>query len=161
MQRFLFQGLLLGLGSLVARMPSVQDVYASGMRKAFAGLVASSVDHTIFSKIVQGAPIGYGLAVTRGSLDDTVVLGGTVYEGITEASHEGFSDAYPVGATAPVMRKGEIWVDVAVAVTEGEPVYFTPATGAITNVASGNTAIPGAVFNSSTTGAGLAKVFLG
>lgn len=160
--RFLFQGLALLGGSLVARMPAIQTNYAATITKAFAGMVASSVDHTIFSRNVElAAGIGYGLAVTKGTADDGITLGGTVFAGITEATHDFTEDKYPQHATAACLEKGEIWVQVGVAVTAGQPVYFTAATGAITNVSSGNVAIPNAKFTSSTSGAGLAKIFLG
>lgn len=60
-----------------------------------------------------------------------------------------------------VITKGDIWVTASVAVAAGDPVYLTAA-GAFTNVATNNTAINGARWDTSTTAAAqLAVVRLG
>ncbi|MNG38240.1 hypothetical protein D3C84_1258660 [compost metagenome] len=60
------------------------------------------------------------------------------------------------------MTKGAIWVTASVQVAAGDPVYFVPATGLWTNVASGNVLVAGARFDTSTTGTNqLAQVRLG
>ena len=68
-------------------------------------------------------------------------------------------DQYATGLTAAVMTKGVIWVTAAVAVTAAQPVYFTSA-GALTNVSTSNTLITNALWESTTTAGGLAKLRL-
>ncbi len=58
-----------------------------------------------------------------------------------------------------MLIKGPIWVNASVAVAARDPVYLTAA-GLVTNVASGNTLVPGATFSSSTTGAALAEIYI-
>ena len=58
-----------------------------------------------------------------------------------------------------MLTKGVIWVNAAVAVTAGQPVYFTAA-GALTNVSTSNTLIANAIWEATTTAAGLAKLRL-
>ena len=62
--------------------------------------------------------------------------------------------------TVGVVTKGVVWVNATVAVSPGQPAFFTAA-GLLTTVATGNTAIVGALWESATTGAGLAKLRLG
>ncbi len=67
-------------------------------------------------------------------------------------------DIYAQNAIVAVMKKGVIWVQASVAVAVNDPVYFVPATGVLTNVASSNTQIANASWGSSVVGAGLAKL---
>jgi len=60
-----------------------------------------------------------------------------------------------------VIRKGTVWVTAGAAVTPADTVYFVPATGVITNVATGNTAIPGAKFETTAASGALVRVYLG
>src|SRR5690606_16869272 len=65
--------------------------------------------------------------------------------------------------SARIMRKGVIWVETGGAVNAGDDVTVTVATGALgtTAVGAGVVAIPNARWESSTSGAGLAKLRLG
>jgi hypothetical protein len=101
------------------------------------------------------------LAVGAGSADGSCRLGGTGFVGITVADKTRDEDEYDVGEMAAVIRKGTVWVSVPVAVADTDTVYFVAATGVITNVSSGNVAIAGAKFETSTSGAGLARLYLG
>ena len=58
-----------------------------------------------------------------------------------------------------MLTKGVIWVNAGVAVTPGQPAFVTSA-GVLTNVATSNTALPNAIWESATSGAGLAKLRL-
>jgi hypothetical protein len=142
----------------------VQTAYASRIAPAFEGMVANSEPHDIVSKQVESAAgIGFGKVALQGAADDGIIVSqaGGKFVGITEASHAEPADSYAQYRTAPVLRKGVIWVLASVAVAPGDLVYYVPATGVLTNVATANTLIPGATWDSSTTGAGLAKVRLG
>jgi hypothetical protein len=56
------------------------------------------------------------------------------------------------------MKKGVIVVQASVAVAVGDVVHYVPATGVLTN--TGGTLIPGAIWETSTSGAGLAALRL-
>jgi hypothetical protein len=150
---------------------AVQTVYGSRIAPAYEGMIANSEDHTIVSKQVETSPgIGFGKVAVVGTTDDQVrvATAGRPFSGLTCSDHQqgntgggAAADVFPQYSTCPVMKKGVLWVLASVAVAVGDPVYFVPATGVLTNVATANTLIPNASWDSSTTGAGLAKVRLG
>ena len=120
---------------------------------------------TLISRTVEGAnPIRFGVAVSQGTTDKSVVAGGTAFVGITALDRSAtgtaaIPDAFAPGYSARVMTKGDVWVTATVAVTAGQPVTFTSA-GAFSN--TGGTTIPNARWDTSTTAAGqLAVVRLG
>lgn len=143
----------------------VQDhigAYTARAGVGYAGMIAEGQTvRDVASKSVTTAPVAFGLAVGAGDVDGSVRLGGTGYIGIAVADKSRAADLYAIGEVAGIMRKGTIWVAVAVAVADTDAVYFIPATGAITNVSTDNVAIPGAKFEITTTGAGLTRLHLG
>lgn len=145
-------------------MPAIQTSYTATHAVAFEGMVHNSEPCRVISRTAEAA-IGFGKIAVQGATDLAVKpsAAGAKYRGITvmDPGQLGTTvDVYPQYATAAVMTKGVIWVQVSVSVAVADPVYYVPATGVITNVATGNTAIPNAIFDSSTSGAGLAKVRL-
>lgn len=139
-----------------------QGTYPDSPAVAYAGMLAEGLPaRDVKSSIVENAIVGFGLAVGVGAADNSVRLGGTGFVGITIADKTRQNDNYQIGEMAAVLRKGTVWVSVPVAVADTDPVYFVAATGVITNVASGNVLIAGARFETSTSGAGLARVYLG
>lgn len=154
---------------------ALQTNYPDTQPQAIAGLQATMVPATIISRTVEGAPIGFGKAVEQGEGDKGIVaFAGGAFVGITllDRSASGFTvedgqitgrtaDAFGIGESARVITKGDVWVQASVAVAAGDPVYLTAA-GAFTNVETGNTAVPNARWDTSTTAAGqLAVVRLG
>ena len=151
-------------------MPAVQTTYSAAHASGYPGMIADGEQVTnVISRIVDpntANPIAFGDPVLQGVSEATVqsVSGGSgVFRGIavrdpTLAASAG--DQYGATVTAAVMTKGVIWVLAAVAVSAGQPVYFTGA-GALTNVPTSNTAIAGAMWESTTAAAGLAKMRLG
>ncbi len=139
-----------------------QGTYLDNPAVAYAGMIAEGQPaRDIKSSVVENAAVAFGLAVGLGTADNSVRLGGTGFIGITVADKTRLNDNYQIGEFAAVLRKGTVWVNVPVAVADADPVYFVAATGVITNVASGNVLIAGARFETSTSGAGLARVYLG
>ncbi|MFX3669791.1 MULTISPECIES: structural cement protein Gp24 [Xanthomonas] len=146
--------------ALQTNYPDVQPAYTLGM-------LATMIGATIISRTVEDvAGLGFGRAVAQGAADKGIVAFGganTKFVGITlmDRSATG-TDLYPQRASARVVTKGGDPVVVAsVAVAAGDPVYLTAA-GAFTNVATNNTAITGARWDTSTTAAAqLAVVRLG
>ncbi len=150
-------------------MPAVQSTYSTFAAAAYLGMIANGEWATnIISRIVDPAataPINFGDAVLQGSSEQLIVSasGNTgAFRGIAirdATLPPADNDQYPPTATVGVMTKGVVWVNAAVAVTPGQPVYVTSA-GLLTNVASANTLIAGAIWESATTGAALAKLRL-
>lgn len=139
-----------------------QGTYLDNPAVAYAGMIAEGQPaRDVASKIVENAAVAFGLAVGVGAADNSVRLGGTGFSGITVADKTRLNDNYQVGEQAAVIRKGTVWVQVGVAVADTDSVFFVAATGVLTNVSAGNVAIPGARFETSTSGAGLARVYLG
>lgn len=151
-------------------MPAVQTTFPANQPAGYLGMIADGEQVTnVISRIVDANtanPINFGDPVLQGGSDYTVqsVSGGSgVYRGIAVRDPTlpaSAGDQYVATLTIALMTKGVIWVTAAVPVTAGQPVYFTAA-GVLTNVATSNTAIAGAIWESTTTAAGLAKVRLG
>ena len=150
-------------------MPAVQTSFSATLAAGYPGMVANGEQVTnIISRVVDPAtanPINFGEPVLQGASDATVqsVSGGSgVCRGIAVRDTTlppSAGDQYPASATIGVMTKGVIWVSAAVAVSAGQPVYVTPA-GTLTTVSTSNTAIANAIWESTTTGSGLAKLRL-
>ena len=148
-------------------MPATQTTYNTSLTPGVPGLVANMETANSISRLVEDvAGIGFGVAVFQGTGDLGITAApGTMFRGVTVqdktllASQGQPVDVYPQKATAAVHEKGTIWVQASAAVAAGTPAYVTPA-GAWTTATAGNTAIPGGFFDSSTTGAGLAKLHI-
>lgn len=145
---------------------ALQTNYPDIQPAATRGMQATMIPSTIISRTVEDvAGLAFGLAVAQGGTDKGIVTFGGAnlkFVGITllDRSATGL-DLFPQRASARVITKGDIWVTASVAVAAGDPVYLTAA-GAFTNVATNNTAITGARWDTSTTAAAqLAVVRLG
>lgn len=147
-------------------MDPLQTTYSDRMAPAVEGMIANSEKSNIISRIVEDVEgIGFGKVAVQGDRDNTITdaEAGKAFRGITVMDPTQLQDSYPQYATVAVMTKGVIWVRASVAVSPGQPAYFVPATGVLTNTdnSAANTAIPNAIWDSSTSGAGLAKLRLG
>jgi len=149
-------------------MPAIQTSYAATMPPAQAGLVANMETQNSITRLIEDAAgVGFGIALFQGAADLGVTkTPGTLFKGVSIANKTlvmaaagGTVDVYPQRYNVALLDKGVIWVNVAAAVAAGAPAYVTSA-GVWTSTATGNTAIPNATFDSSTTGAGLAKLRL-
>ena len=150
-------------------MPAVQTTYSATLAPAYLGMVANGEWVTnVISRIVDPAsttPVNFGDPVVQGSSEQLVVLanGGTgTFRGVAVREGTlppGNNDQILPTNSVGVLTKGVIWVNAAAAVSPGQAVYVTAA-GALTPTASGNTALPSAIWESATTGAGLAKLRL-
>ena len=145
-------------------MPALQTTYAATHTEAIEGMVANQESVLIVSRIAEDVEgVGFGKVCVLGDADNTVTdsEASKKFEGIAVLDPSQPTDTYAQYATVAVMKKGVIWVQASVAVAKGDPVYFVPSTGVLTNSASGNTQIAGATWDSATSGAGLAKLRLG
>ncbi|WP_288431817.1 hypothetical protein [uncultured Stenotrophomonas sp.] len=154
---------------------ALQTNYPDTQPAAIAGAPATMLPATDISRTVEGAAIAFGKAVEQGAADKAVKpFAGGKFVGIalldrsasgltvTEGQVTGrATDAFGVGESARVRTKGDIWVEAAIAVAAGDPVYVT-ALGTFVNAGSSNVLVPGARWDTSTTAAGqLAVVRLG
>lgn len=151
-------------------MAVVQSTYTSGVAFGQPGMVADGETSNRISRTVEDAAgIAFGKAVFRGTGDH----GCTATPSATVSSQYGFSianmaivpypggvaaDIYPQYSSAGILTLGEMWVNSAVAVADGDQVYITSA-GLITNVLTSNTLMSGWYFNDTTTAAGLVRIY--
>lgn len=143
-------------------MPALQTTYTAQHAPFVEGMVANMEKSNIISRNVEtAAGIGFGKVAVQGTGANQIRVSeaSRVFRGITVLDTTQLQDSYPQYATAAVLTKGVIVVSVAVTVAAGEPAYFVPATGVITNVSTSNTLIPNAMFDSS--GTGLVKLRIG
>lgn len=152
-------------------MPAIQTTYLQTIAPAYEGMIADSRDQTILSlQLESAAGVGFGKVVVKGTADRQVRVSeaSRAFRGITVATHfagfaagaQGTKDTYDQYETLPVLVLGPIWVMASVAVAVGDLVYYVPATGVLTNVATSNTQILDAMWETSTSGAGLAVISL-
>lgn len=140
-------------------MPAVQTTYAVTHAAWTVGQVANMEPCNIITLVAQSGPIAFGLAVMQGTADNTCKpsAASSIFRGLSVLDPTmvpSNTDSFAAGDNVPVMNRGVIAVAVTTAVAVGDAAYYIPATGVITNVSTSNTAIPNAVFDSSTAGAG-------
>lgn len=147
-------------------MPAIQSSVTERMRKAVAGQRATMIPATMISRTVESAAgIAFGVAAARGTSDNgcKVWETGSTFLGITirerSINPDTQADKFAQYETARIMTKGDVWVVAGAAVADGDPVYLVAATGAFTNVSSGNIAI-NAIFDSTAGNGALVKVRL-
>lgn len=151
---------------------AVQSTYNETMDAARAGMRANMEPVDLISRTVEtAAGVGFGKVVQQGTADkgcksDLSGMTAQTYVGITmreRGVRPETPNAFAQYESALIMRKGVIWVEVAVAVTPADIVTVTLASGVIgkTAVGAGVVAIPNARWESSTSGAGLAVLRLG
>lgn len=139
---------------------TIGSSYPTRMTAGYAGMVASGANHDVISKVVETAAVAFGLAVGRGTADGSVKLAGTGFEGITVDDKTRSADSYAVGEYAAVIRHGEVWVTAGAAVAPSDTVYFAAATGVISNISAGGTAITGAKFMDTASSGAPVRVYL-
>ena len=136
--------------------------YTNTQATAYAGMIAELQDNRdVASRAIETAAVAFGLAVGRGTADGSAKLAGAGFEGITVADKSRAADSYAVGEIAGVMRKGTVWVTAGAAVTPADIVYFAAATGVVSNISAGGTAIVGAKFETTAANGALVRVYLG
>lgn len=139
---------------------AIQTDYKTTLTPAVVGTQATMVPATIVSRNVEEPDgLAFGVPVSQGANENGVIAFAGDIVGITLLDRSAMGDVFPRYSSARVMTEGDIWVTASVAVAAGDDVYVTPA-GAFTNIATSNTAIAGARWDTSTTAAGLAVVRL-
>jgi len=159
-------------------MGTVQSTYSENIGTARAGMIANEEPVVLISRTVaDSAGIGFGKVVQEAATDgtkdgqctadlDTSDMDAYTFLGITVRERSVRPETpskFAQYESARIMRKGIIWVEVTGAVKAGEDVTVTLSSGVLgtAGVGAGIVAIPNARWESSTSGAGLAKVRLG
>lgn len=141
------------------------------------GMIADASTVDVKSGVCQNANILAGCAVSWVATPDNAVRVGAVaqaspflvgpsFKGIavldtTRTLSGTASNPYLVGDMVSIMVKGAMWISVAGAVAQTDPVTCNTTTGVISNTAAdaSNARLP-AVWETSTAGAGLARIRL-
>lgn len=145
-------------------MPAIQTTYAAVHARWVEGMVLNMEPNVIVTRLAEDVEgIGFGKVAVQGTADNQVVDSEATVKfcGIAVLDETQPTGKYEQYSNVAVMKKGVIVVQASVAVAVGDPVYYVPATGVLTNSASGNTLIAGATWDTSTSGAGLAALRLG
>ncbi|KRB26319.1 DUF2190 family protein [Mesorhizobium sp. Root172] len=145
-------------------MPTIQSTYAAQHARWSEGMVLDMEPSVVVSRLCEDAEgIGFGKVAVQGTADNQVVDSEATVKfcGIAVLDETQPFGKYEQYATAAIMKKGLIVVQASVAVAVGDPVYYVPATGVLTNVSTSNTLIANAQWDTSTSGAGLAALRLG
>lgn len=149
-------------------MPAVQTTYSETLAPAVEGMVANTEPKVTISRVIESAAgIGFGKVACQGATANTIKVSAAagIFRGITIRDvtlPPTNGDKYIQKDICAVMTKGVIWVIASVNVTAGQPAYFVPATGALTNVDGGgaNILIPDAMWDSAAQATNLAKLRL-
>lgn len=141
-------------------MAVVQSTYGRRMPIGANGTAADTHGWDADTKQCESATIGFGLVVSRGTKDNSVVLGGANFQGISVRDitlvHT-TPDLYYAKDNMAVATAGDWWVIVAANVVAGRAVSYNTTTG---QLGSAGTAIAGAIWMTSASTGGLAIVRL-
>lgn len=145
-------------------MPAIQTTYSATHARWVEGMVLNMEPNDIVTRLAEDVEgIGFGKVAVQGTADNQVVDSEATVKfcGIAVLDTTRPTGKYEQYDNVAVMKKGVIVVQASVAVAVGDPVYYVPATGVLTNVSTSNTLIAGAQWDTSTSGAGLAALRLG
>lgn len=146
-------------------MAVLQSTFGDSIAYGFPGMEADGEISNILSTTLEGSTAAaFGAFVFKGTNDRGISLTPNATVRGVVIAHKGnvvttnrAADTYAPGDTVPVKNRGKIWVTSTTAAAKDDPVYVTSA-GAITNVATGNTAASGWVFDDTISAAGLVRV---
>lgn len=145
-------------------MPAIQTTYAATHAKWVEGMIPNMEPNVIVTRLAEDVEgIGFGKVCVQGTADNQVVDSETTakFAGIAVLDSTRPTGKYEQYENVAVLKKGVIVVQASEAVAVGDPVYYTPATGALSKTSTSNTLIANATWDTSTTGAGLAVLRLG
>lgn len=143
---------------------ALNNTYGLNPQPYAPGMVADARLTQTVSRIASAA-INAGQAAVRDGNDHKVkpvsaagdvVIGVVRWEATWVAADGATNQVHAIGKDVSVVSEGPVWVAVPVAVTQGQLAYaLTNGTG-FTNVATSAATRPVGIFDSSTTGAGIA-----
>ena len=130
---------------------AIQTSYTERQRRGVHGMINNMVDRNVVTRVIESVGgVGSGIAVSQGANEDGCIVGGTAvgFVGITvkdvTINNPTAPDVYPAKTNVGVLTKGELFITAPATIVTGDPVYFVPGTGALTNVSAGNILIAGA-----------------
>lgn len=134
---------------------AVQTTYKDQFDAGSPGQIVNAETNNIISRAFE-AELLFGAVAVQGAADRSVkasAADATDFIGFVVRNMGG--TAMPANAVAAdsvgsILTTGVIYVTVSVSVTVGDAAYFVPATGAITNVSTGNIQIPNSRFDTTT-----------
>ncbi|WP_395393065.1 hypothetical protein WBP07_17950 [Novosphingobium sp. BL-8A] len=146
-------------------MSVLQSTFNEDIPYGYPGMEADGELSNAISRILEGAtaaafgrPVYAGVADRGASLTvSAALIGFTIAKKGNVVTPNRAADTYAPGDVFPVKERGKIWVASTTAAAKRDPVYVTAA-GAITNVATGNTAATGWVFDDTITAAGNVRI---
>jgi hypothetical protein len=119
----------------------IQSSYAENISPPTAGTIAAC-DFKTRTGTVETASIAFGVAVSQGSADKSVVKGGAAADflgiSVRDVTCGAEQDHYAVGQNMGYISEGQVWVVTGGAVSAGDAVHFDATSGAISG-ASGHT----------------------
>ena len=138
-------------------MGHAQTTYTEKHAKARAGMIANLHTYDADTYIIdKSSGISFGRMAGRDGTDDNHIgtnitaanyVGITIIDPtVTESDQRANGDGYADDDLGTVCYRGDVWVEVAAAVTTGAKVYAVPASGVLSDTSSSNIEILGAVF---------------
>lgn len=145
---------------------AIQTAYLDGMASAYVGMIADTGPNNLISREVEAADpgIGFGVPVIQGTGDmqcDAVAAATDQVVGLTVRDQSVEGDTFANKDSALLMISGPLWVEASGAVSAGDDVWVTVATGALSAAdvgSSGGLQLPGCRWESSATDGNLAKI---
>lgn len=143
----------------------LQSTFNEDIPYGYPGMEADGELSNIVSRILEGSTAcPFGRFVFKGAADRGASLTPSANVIGVAIAHKGnvvtssrAADTYAPGDVFPVKERGKIWVASTTAAAKDDQVYVTAA-GAITNVATSNTAATGWKFDDTITAAGNVRV---
>ncbi|MBD8556302.1 DUF2190 family protein [Rhizobium sp. CFBP 8762] len=145
-------------------MPTIQTNYVATHLRWVEGMIPNMEPNVVVTRLAEDVEgIGFGKVCVQGTADNQVVDSEPTvkFAGIAVLDTTRPTGKYEQYDNVAVIKKGPIVVLTSEAVAVGDPVYYTPATGALWKTATANTLIANAQWDTSTAGAGLAVLRLG
>lgn len=132
-------------------MSTYQTTYNERPAKGVHGQVANAELSNRISRTIETAAVPFGAPVQRGAADHGAVafttgdflglaiLNPAVPGNVATATAP---DVYPVGFTAAIMTRGQMYVTAGETVVQGDDVYYVTATGKYTTTAAAGSVGP-------------------
>ena len=140
-------------------MPEVQSTYKKRFDRLIEGMIPTGELKNLISKQIQTTGgVGFGKVVAHGSINGTCIVAIAAADkvvGVTardKSVDPATTDKFQKDSDVLIVQSGTVVVVAAVDVARGDKAYMTVGTGQagkITNVSSGNLALPGAYFDES------------
>lgn len=143
---------------------ALNNTYSLSPQPYAPGMVADARLTKTVSRIASAA-INAGQAAVRDGSDHKVkpvsaagdvVIGVVRWEATWVAADGATNQVHAIGKDVSVVSEGPVWVAVTVAVTQGQLAYALTNGAGFTNVETSAATRPVGIFDSSTTGAGMA-----